>query len=456
MYLIGPPPPATDDPDAPRLILRDGSVADIAVAGPDDRDAVRRFFHDLSPASRRLRFHSTALPSDTTLDRLCDVADPRALTLLAWRRTGAGRHIIAVASYSGGTADSTDVSFAVDDQFHGRGLATSMLERLAVHARAAGFTRFDATTFADNAAMLDVFRESGFAIRSRASTGCLDIDLSLTPSVDWARASEHRSHIASVASLQPMLAPRAVAVIGASHTRSNIGRRILLSLTSTFAGQLYAVHPSAAEIDGVPAVRNARDLPAGVEMAVVAVPPDQILTVVDDCAAAGVKALVVVTAGFAETGTEGHVRQDELAAKTRSYGIRMLGTQLYGSAQSRSSRPDERLVLTRCATGRARRVFVAERRSRHRDSGPRVPARRGPVRLRQRRQQSRRVEQRPARVLGRRPEHTRGAALPRVVRQSAPFHRVSRVGSPARNPSSRSKPDVRQRARAPPAATRPR
>ena len=326
MYVVGPPAPATDDVDAPRLILRDGSVADVKAAGPADRDAVRRFFHDLSPESRRRRFLSWGPPSDTILDHFSEAADPaRALTLLAWRQIGADRHIIAVASYAASAERGAEVSFAVDDQFHGRGLATSMLERLAAHASAAGFTRFEATTLADNAAMLDVFRDSGFTVRSRSSTGCLDIELSLTPSADAARLAERREHLASVASLRPLLAPHAVVVIGASHTRANIGRRILQALAGTFVGPVYAVHPHASEIDGVPAVRNARDLPAGVDMAVVAIPPEQIPTVVDDCAAAGVKALVVVTSGFAEAGIEGRARQDELIAKTRSYGMRLLG-----------------------------------------------------------------------------------------------------------------------------------
>jgi acetate---CoA ligase (ADP-forming) len=326
VYVVGPPQPATDEVNAPRLILRDGSVADVSAAGPTDREAVRRFFHDLSPESRHRRFLSWGEPPDGILDRFSEAADPaRAMTLLAWRRIGADRHIIAIASYSGSTADTAEISFAVDDQFHGKGLATAMLERLAAHATVAGFTRFEATTLADNAEMLDVFRDSGFTVRSRAATGCLEIELSLTSSADAARAAERREHVASVASLKPMLAPRAVAVVGASQTRPNIGRRILQALTGTFAGPVYAVHPGAAAIDAVPAVRTARDLPPGVEMAVIAVPPDQVPQVVDDCAAAGMKALVVITAGFAETGAEGRARQDALVAKARGYGMRLLG-----------------------------------------------------------------------------------------------------------------------------------
>ncbi len=308
------------------MILRDGSVADVTAALPADRDAVHRFFRDLAPESLHRRFLTWRLPPDEILDRFSEAPDSaRALTLLARRQIGTDRHIIAIPSYGASTADTAEVSVAVDDRFHGKGLATAMLERLAARATAAGFTRFEATTLSDNAEMLDVFRDSGFTVRSRAETGCLEIELLLTSSADATRAAERREHVASVASLKPMLAPRAVAVVGASRTRANIGRRILQGLAGTFTGPVFAVHPNASAIDGVKAVPSARDLPPGVDMAVIAVPPDQVPQVVDNCAAAGVKALVVVTAGFAETGAEGRARQDALVAKARGYGMRLLG-----------------------------------------------------------------------------------------------------------------------------------
>ena len=123
---------------------------------------------------------------------------------------------IATASYLGINDRVAEVAFAVDDRFQGKGLASMLLERLAVIAAQHGFERFQASTLVDNAAMLEVFRDSGFEIRSKSSGGAVELQLSLTPSAEGVRAAEERDRAATAASLRPMLAPAAVAVIGAS------------------------------------------------------------------------------------------------------------------------------------------------------------------------------------------------------------------------------------------------
>src|SRR6185503_9902714 len=318
--------PATDDLDVPRLVLRDGTVASVRIAGAADRDELRRFFRDLSAESRWNRFFTMSEPSQTIIDRWTESPeDGRALTLVACRRHGGDDRIIAVASYIGLTDVAAEVAFAVDDRFQGKGISTLLLERLAAHAASYGFRRFHATTLGDNVAMREVFRDSGFEIRSRSAEGTVDVQLSLTPT------TEGRRRLATAASLRPMLIPRAVAVIGASREPGKMGGRILQALTSGgFLGPVYPVNPSATEIAGRPAFRSARELPADVDLAVIAVPPDAVLPAVDDCAAAGVKALVVITAGFAETGGEGRTRQNALVEKARGYGMRMIGPNCMG------------------------------------------------------------------------------------------------------------------------------
>ena len=250
---------------------------------------------------------------------------------MACRRHGGDDRIIAVASYIGLTDAAAEVAFAVDDRFQGKGISTLLLERLAAHAASYGFRRFHATTLGDNVAMREVFRDSGFEIRSRSAAGTVDVQLSLTPTAEGVATAERRRRLATAASLRPMLIPRAVAVIGASREPGKMGGRILQALTSGgFLGPVYPVNPSAAEIAGRPAFRSARELPADVDLAVIAVPPDAVLPAVDDCAAAGVKALVVITAGFAETGGEGRTRQNALVEKARGYGMRMVGPNCMG------------------------------------------------------------------------------------------------------------------------------
>jgi acetyl coenzyme A synthetase (ADP forming)-like protein len=332
MRPLAPSPPAGDDPGGPRLVLRDGSVATVRRSTPADRDMMRRFFHELSPESRRRRFFTAGEPVDAVIDRLCDSDDERrSVTLVAVRQTGPNASFIAVASYLATSPDVAEAAFAVNDRFQGKGLATELLERLAATAAAHGFHRFDATTLADNSAMLEVFRDSGFEVRSKSAPGIIEISLSLTPSAAGVVSAETRRRRATAASLRPMLEPRAVAVVGASRDENSIGRRILDALAdASFQGSLYPINPAATEIGGLRSYATIREAPAGVDLAVIAVPRDHVATVVDDCAAVGVKSLVVITAGYAEAGAEGRAAQQALVEQVRGYGMRMVGPNCMG------------------------------------------------------------------------------------------------------------------------------
>ncbi|HUR32795.1 MAG TPA: GNAT family N-acetyltransferase [Vicinamibacterales bacterium] len=332
MREVTSPLPAGDLIDSPRLVLRDGTVASVRPTMVGDREAIRRFFHDLSPESRRNRFFTSAEPPDSVIARMSDSTDPhRALTLVVHRLRSDDLRPVALASYIGVTARVAEVAFAVDDSLQGRGVSTALLERLAVHAAREGFQRFQASTFADNHAMLEVFRDSGFEIRSRTSAGVVDLQLTLTMSPQGVRSSEERDRRATAASLAPMLTPSAVAVIGVSRDPAGIGRRVFDALrASGFGGPVHAVNHHAAVIDGVACVNSARALPAGTDLAVIAVPAPAVLGVVDDCAAAGVKSLVVISAGFAEAGADGRSQQQALVERVRNHGMRMVGPNCMG------------------------------------------------------------------------------------------------------------------------------
>jgi GNAT superfamily N-acetyltransferase len=275
--------PVGDYLDNPRMVLRDGTVASVRVATDSDREPLRRFFHDLSPESRRRRFFTPAEPTDAIVQRLTEAHDPgRALTLIVDRYVSAEEEAaspagrlrpIATASYLAVSDRVAEAAFAVDDRFQGKGLGSMLLERLAVIAARHGFERFQASTLTDNTPMLEVFRDSGFEIRSKSSGGCVDLQLSLTPSAEGVRAAEERDRAATAASLRPMLAPAAVAVVGASRDPSSIGRRVLDALRAAgFKGPIYPVNPNAAELDGLVCYPSARQLPAGTDLAVIAVP----------------------------------------------------------------------------------------------------------------------------------------------------------------------------------------
>src|SRR6516165_6872937 len=301
------PPFSPDATDPDFLTLRDGSTVPVHVAGPGDREALADFFRRLSPESRCGRFLSLALPRPELIASLCDSSEPRsALTLVATRLQGGELRIIATGSYMAKDGRAAEVAVAVADEFQGKGLGTLLLERLALLAVRHGFTHFWAVARADNQPMLEVLRESGFALTERPERGEVEVDLTLAPTEAGLARLETRHRVATVASLSPFFRPHSVAVVGASRDSAAIGHQLLNALVrGEFRGKVYAVNPKATAIEGLRAYPSVRELPEAVDLAVFAVPRDAVLGVVDDCAARGVRALIVVSAGFAEVGRDG-------------------------------------------------------------------------------------------------------------------------------------------------------
>jgi acetyl coenzyme A synthetase (ADP forming)-like protein len=314
------------------LILRDGTTATISLARPEDHTALQTFVTRLSPESKRHRFFSETGPSADLIVSLCDSSDPRALlTLLVTRVWEGASRIIAAGSYLAKDESTAEVALAVDDSFHGKGLGTLLLERLALLAVRYGFVRLWAMTHADNLSMREVFRDSGFEVRETFEGGDMEVELSLVQTETSVGRSEARDRIATAASLRPFFRPASVAVIGASRDPASIGYRLLECLiTAGFRGSIYPINPAAASIAGVQAFHSMQDLPGPVDLALIAVPRDAVLPVVDDCAAKGVRALVVITAGFAEMNDTGRALQTQLLEKVRQYGMRMIGPNCMG------------------------------------------------------------------------------------------------------------------------------
>ena len=315
-----------------QIILRDGTTAAIRPAVPTDHAALQSFVERLAPESRRHRFFSAASPRSEIIASLCDSAAPcTRLTLVVTRVWDGALRIIATGSYLARDERTAEIAMAVDDAFHGKGLGTLLLERLALSAIQRGFVRLWAVTHPDNLAMREVFRESGFDMRESCEGGEVEVELSLIPTETTLARSELRDRIATTASLHPFFHPRAVAVIGASRDPRSIGYRLVGALTGNrFHGAIYPVNPRAAEIAGLPVYPSLAAVPGSVDLAIIAVPRDLVLAMVDECAAKGVRAIVVITAGFAETGAEGKQLQDRLVEKVRQQGMRMIGPNCFG------------------------------------------------------------------------------------------------------------------------------
>ena len=333
------PPLRSERPESGALILRDGTTAAIRPAEPADAAMMQDFVDRLSAEARRHRFFSESAPSGAFVATLCDSCTPCAqFTLVVTRMWKGALRIIAAGSYWAKNERMAEVAMAVDDEFHGKGLGTLLLERLALVAIRHGFTNLWAVTHVDNIAMREVFRESGFTAREGYEGDDMEVELSLIPTEITVARAELRERLATTASLRPFFYPQAVAVIGASRDPKSIGFRLLEALLmSQFRGALYPVNPRAAEISGVHVYPSMQSVPGPVDLAVIAVPAQNVLSVVDDCSAAGVRTVLVITSGFAEIGKEGNALQAQLLTKVRQHGMRMIGPNCFGLMNTDSS-----------------------------------------------------------------------------------------------------------------------
>src|SRR5512144_2167485 len=131
--------------------------------------------------------------------------------------------------------------------------------------------------------------------------------------------------------LSPIFKPKSVAVIGASTAPGKLGHDILANLKNGgFPGPLYPINPKADEILGLRVYKSIADTPAAPDLAVVVIPARIVAATLEQCAARGVKAAVVITGGFAEAGPEGEKLQDELAQVVRKTGLRVVGPNCQG------------------------------------------------------------------------------------------------------------------------------
>ena len=324
---------AVSGPGAPALetdvALRDGSTVHVRPTRAGDEAAILAFLRGLSEESRYFRFFSGA-------PNLKDAADRAAVSNLDDRfnliaLVGAEPTIVAQAGYVRNDADRAEVAFAVADPFQGRGISTILLGQLAEIAQSAGIATFDASVLSENHRMIGVFRESGFAVSTHAQAGVIDLEFptSLRPeAIDrFARREQH----AAMAALEHVLVPRSIAVIGASRTRGTIGAELFHNLLEGgFNGPVYPVNPSAPVVQSVLAYPTVLDIAAPVDLAVIAVPAGRVVETARQCAAKGVKSLVVISSGFAESGGEGISRQADLLAVCRQAGMRLVGPNCMG------------------------------------------------------------------------------------------------------------------------------
>ncbi len=316
-----------------KSILKYGKTVRIRPAGPSDEHDLHAFFDEQSMEERRRWFHTMDVDDELLARRMCHASEEGyGITLLVIRGRPPSERILGVGSCLTDEDPHTgEIAFAVRRSMRGEGIGTLLLERLALHAAHMGIRTFRAFTRPDNERMLGVFQNSGFSVDTEQEDGYVHVEMSVHPRPDQLESFDLRDRVATVASLQPFFQPNGVAVIGASRDPTSIGYRVLKSLVdNNFQGPVYPVNPKADVIHSMHVYPNIKEVPQQVDLAVIVVPAEKCLQVVEDCADAGVRGVIVVTAGFAETGELGQRRQEKLLEAVRGSGMRMIGPNCLG------------------------------------------------------------------------------------------------------------------------------
>ncbi|MHB1473479.1 MAG: bifunctional acetate--CoA ligase family protein/GNAT family N-acetyltransferase [Dermatophilaceae bacterium] len=320
------------------VVLRDGSVAHVRPIVPDDGDGLRRFHAGQSAESIYLRFFAPLKTlSDKDVARFTQVDYDSRVALVATVRG----EIIGIARYDRLNATTAEVAFNISDAFQGKGVGSVLLEHLAAVAQERGVAKFEADVLPQNRKMIQVFNDAGYEVSHHFDNGVIAVAFQIEPTAQSQAVRASREHRAEAVSMHSVLFPESIAVIGASRRTDSIGHQLLQNiLAAGFQGRVHAVNTEALEVAGLQAHSRVTDIPDQIDLAVVAVPAESVLAVVQDCAAAGVKALLVVSAGFAESGPAGEHLQLELLRTARDSGLRVIGPNSFGVI---NSHPDVRM-----------------------------------------------------------------------------------------------------------------
>ncbi|MDX2857314.1 bifunctional acetate--CoA ligase family protein/GNAT family N-acetyltransferase [Streptomyces scabiei] len=333
------------------VVLRDGGTARIRPITVDDAERLVSFYEQVSDESKYYRFfapYPRLSAKDVHRFTHHDFVDRVGLAATV------GGEFIATVRYdrigpdgmpASAPADEAEVAFLVQDAHQGRGVASALLEHIAAVARERGIRRFAAEVLPANSKMIKVFTDAGYQQKRSFEDGVVRLEFGLEPTDRSLAVQRAREQRAEARSVQRLLAPGSVAVVGAGRTPGGVGRGVLANLRAAgFTGRLFAVNRALGEdekdIDGVPAHRSVTDIGEPVDLAVVAVPAAHVPEVVAECGEHGVQGLVVISAGYAESGPDGRERQRELVRQARTYGMRIIGPNAFGII---NTAPDVRL-----------------------------------------------------------------------------------------------------------------
>ena len=318
------------------VILRDGSTLRLRPPHAADSEALLAFFADLSERSRYLRFHGLPELGRGLVEPWVEPNWTDIGALIGSLGDPGEERVVALASYARLREPHTaEVAFAVADDLQGRGVGTRLLEQLAALAGEAGIEQFVAVVMPENRLMLAVFEDAGFKVGRALEGGEIEVRFPIATTETYQEAVDERDHVAVTASLTPFFRPASVAVVGASRRRGSIGGELFRNiLEADFSGAAFPINVKGEPVAGVRAYTKIGEIPDEVDLAVICLPGDRVLEASEEALQKGVRALCVISAGFAEIGREGVERQAQLLALARAHGARIVGPNCLGIASA--------------------------------------------------------------------------------------------------------------------------
>ncbi len=309
------------------VVLSNGRPVHLRPIVPSDASLLQRFHQSLSPETVYFRFF-TSKPelSERELQHFTQVDYKDRVAFVAL----VNDEIVGVGRYDRINEDDAEIAFNIRDDYQGRGLGSVFLEHLAAAGRDCGVSRFVAEVLPSNRRMINTFKEAGYTVSQRYEDDVLAISFAIASTEQSRAVSLAREHRAEARSVNLLMTPTSVAVIGASRSQNNVGRQVVENLQhGGFAGRIIPVHPTETEVGGLACVRNLQHQDQ-VDLAVVAVPADHVMSAVVDAADAGISGLIVLSRGFGDAGVDGMAKQAELLAFCRTRGIRLVGPNALG------------------------------------------------------------------------------------------------------------------------------
>lgn len=318
------------------IVLKDGTTAHLRTICVEDTAKLQKFHTKQSPTSIYMRFFTyKSKLSNKELKHFTKIDYENRVVLIVT----VAAEIVGFAVYNRiKNTTKADIAFQIADQHQRRGISTVLLEHLVYIAKNNQIEQFVADMLPNNKKMFSVFENFGYSLQTFVKEETIQVTFNLCDDHKAKELNLLRENYAEAKSVFSMLFPKTIAVIGASRGYGNIGHQLLHNLIgSGFSNPVYAVNPEAFELGGVISYATIQEIPVSIDLAIIAIPATEISKILLDCAAAGVKTLIVVSDGFAENGKSGLKRQRELVKLARYYGMRILGPASLGIINTTSN-----------------------------------------------------------------------------------------------------------------------